>query len=89
MACVFVVTMDSEEGAKITVRAWTILALVGIIIVIVLVLSLVLNIVFLPSIIGAILVVLLVAYLAHRIYAARVARHSVSTINCKLVTPID
>lgn len=70
--------MDSEERAKITVRAWRILALVGIIIVVVLVISLVLKIVFLPSIIGSILVVLLLAYLAHRIYAARAARHSVS-----------
>lgn len=70
--------MDPEDRAKIRVRAWTILALVGIIIVIVLVISLVLNIVYLPSIIGAILVVLLLAYLAHRIYAARVARHSMS-----------
>lgn len=70
--------MDPEDRAKIRVRAWTILALVGIIIVIVLVISLVLKIVYLPSIIGAILVVLLLAYLAHRIYAARVARHSMS-----------
>lgn len=70
--------MDPEERAKITVRAWRILALVGIIIIVVFVLSFVLKIVFLPSIIGAILVVLLLAYLAHRIYAARVARHSMS-----------
>lgn len=64
-------------------RAWRILAIVVIIIIIVFILSFVFNVVLVPSLIGTILVVCVIAYIAHRIYVKK--RQSVSTKQDKTI----
>lgn len=74
--CFRIMDINDPDTRK---RALRILIIVAIIIVIVFILSFVFKVVLIPSLIGTILVVCIIAYIGHRIYVKK--RQSVSTTN--------